>query len=384
MISRRIASLALFGVLFGVSTLGAGCKKEDANELRVGAFLSLSGGEATYGTDSKDGIDLAVEQVNAAGGIKGKKVKVLYEDDQSLAPEASNKVRQLIDRDHVVGILGEVASSRTLAGGLIANTKKIPLITPASTAVGVTQNGEWVFRTCFTDAQQGEAAARFAIETLKKKKIAILFEQQNPYSSGLAESFKGVLTKMGGEIVAEKGFQTGETNFSTYVQELKAKNPELIYVPVYYKEMITLTRQAEKEGVPGNMFLGGDGWSSPELSDAVGDKLEGAYFTDHYADGVPWPNSAAFVTAFKAKYKGREPNSIGAQAYDAAKVMFDALGRAKDASPAALRDAIASTSKFQGATGTITIDKNRNAIKPVVIVKMKQKRFSYFAQIDAL
>jgi len=367
----------------GALTLACqGCEKKNADELRVGAFLSLSGGEATFGTDSRDGIDLAVEQLNAAGGIKGKKVKMLYEDDQSSATEASNKVRQLIDRDKVLGILGEVASSRTLAGGLIANTKKIPLITPASTAVSVTQNGEWVFRTCFTDAQQGEAAARFASEKLKKKKIAILFEQQNPYSAGLAETFKNVFKKLGGEIVAEKGFQGGETNFSTYIQELKAKGPEMIYVPVYYKEMITLMRQAEKEGVAGSMFLGGDGWSSPELADAVGDKLEGAYFTDHYAADVPWPNSGAFIASFKGKFK-REPNSLSAQAYDSARVMFDAMDRAKEMTPAAIRDAIASTSKFKGATGDITIDKNRNAIKPVVVVKMTNKKFAYFAEIEA-
>lgn len=379
MIGRR-TWLGHIGALVALAVLGggSGCKKSsgDANTVTVGAFLSLSGGQSTFGVDTKEGIELAAEQVNAAGGVKGKKVHVLYEDDKSNPQEASNKVRELIDRDKVVAVLGEVASSRSLAGGLVANTKRVPMITPSSTAVEVTQGRDYVFRACFTDDMQGRAGAEFAVKTLGKKKVAILFVAQDAYSSGLAASFRDAVKKLGADIVADKGYQMGETNFTTYLSELKSAGPEIVYVPNYYTDMVPIARQAKALGMPGSLFLGGDGWDSEELTKGAAAELEGAYFTNHYAPDVPWPSSQAFLSAFRAKYH-HDPSSLTAQGFDAARLLFDAMERATDLTPEAIKTAIASTKGFQGATGTITIDASHNAQKPLVVVQIKGGKFTY-------
>lgn len=383
MLTRRLFTVAL--TTLAITTLGlsgaAGCGKK-SDEIQVGAFLSLSGSDSTFGTDTRDGIELAVEEVNAAGGVKGKKVKVLYEDDKSTTQEASQKVRQLIDRDKVVAILGEVASSRSLAGGLIANTSHVPMVTPSSTAVEVTQGREWVFRTCFTDDQQGKVAARFVYNELKKKKVGVFYAAQDTYSSGLARSFRDEIKKLGGEIAIDKGYQKGETNYTTYLNELKAANPEIIFVPNYYNEMVQIARQAKQAGIPGSMFVGGDGWDSANLIEGAGAELEGAYFTNHYAPDVPWPNSKKFLASFQGKYK-HEPSSLSAQGYDATRLLFDAVGRATEVTPDAIRKALSETKDFQGATGTMTMDKDRNANKPIVIVKITNKKFTYASQVMA-
>ncbi len=380
-VSRRVFVSALALVGLSIPLAAGGCKAK-SDDLAVGAYLSLSGADSTFGLDTKDGIELAVGEVNAAGGVKGKKVRVVYEDDKSTSQEASNKVRQLIDRDGVIALLGEVASGRSMAGGLIANTKHVPMVTPSSTAVEVTKDRDYVFRTCFTDSQQGDVAARFIHDTLKKTNVGLFYVAQDNYSSGLANSFKESFAKLGGKIVVEKGYQKGETNFTTYLQEMKAASPEVIFVPVYYNDMVQIARQAKQVGIPGPSFVGGDGWDSQDLLDGAGAELEGAYFTNHYAPDVPWPNSQAFVKSFKEKYK-HAPGSLSAQGYDAARLLFDAMGRATEMTPEAVKTALAATKDFQGATGTLTIDAQHNANKPIVVVQIKQKDFTYFSQLLA-
>jgi len=367
-------------IVLALCAFGGCAKKSDG--IDVGAFLSLSGSDSTFGSDTREGIELAVEQANAAGGIRGKKVRVLFEDDKSTTQEASQKVRQLIDRDKVVALLGEVASSRSLAGGLIANTSHVPMVSPSSTAVEVTQGRDWVFRTCFTDEQQGQVAARFVKNELKKSRVGVFFAAQDTYSSGLAKTFRDEFRKLGGEIVVDKGYQKGETNFTTYLNELKASAPEAIFVPNYYNEMVQIARQAKQVGIPGTMFVGGDGWDSANLLEGAGAELEGAYFTNHSAPDVPWPNAKAFVSAFQARYK-HVPSSLSAQGYDATKILFAAIDRAPELTPSAIRTALTETRNFQGATGTISIDANRNANKPIVVVKITDKKFAYATQLSA-
>ncbi len=374
-------ALGTFAFVLSCFAFSCGKSKPSETEIVVGAFLSETGGDATFGKDTRSGIELAVDEVNKAGGVRGKKVKVIYEDDKSNPTEASNKVRQLIDRDKVIAILGEVASSRSLAGGAIAQQKKIPMVTPSSTAVEVTKGRDFVFRACFTDEQQGDVAARFVAETLKKKKAAILFAAQDDYSAGLARTFRTHFTKAGGEIVIEKGFQNNETNFATYMDQIKTANPEVIFAPVYYKEMANIAREAKRNGMPGSMFVGSDGWDSPDLLAATkGGELEGAYLTDLYAADAPWENGKIFVKSFTERFK-RDPNSLSAQGYDAAKMLFDAIGRSKDGTPDAIRVALSETKNFPGAAGNITIDAERNANKPVVIVQIKGGKFTYFSEL---
>jgi branched-chain amino acid transport system substrate-binding protein len=358
-----------------------GCKPK-SEAIPVGSYLSLSGVDSTFGTDTRDGIELALEQANAAGGAKGKKLEILYEDDKSSPQEVSTKVHQLIDRDGVVALLGEVASSRSMVGGLVANTSKVPMITPSSTAVEVTRDRAYVFRTCFTNTQQGDAAARYAHLDLKRNTAAILYVAQDNYSSGLAQTFHDSFTHLGGSVALEKGYQKGETNFTTYLSELEAQRPDILFVPVYYNDMVQIARQGKPLGITGPMLLGGDAWDSADLLEGAGAELEGAHFMDHYAPDVPWPNSQAFLGAFRAKF-GHDPGSIAAQGYDAARLLFDAIGRAKTLSRDAIKNALAETKDFAGATGTMTIDADHNAIKPIVVVAIKGKSFTYEAQILA-
>jgi len=369
----------------GTAALGfSGCnpdKKTPGQDVwKVGAYLSLSGAETQFGVDTKEGIELAFEEVNQAGGIKGKNVKVLFEDDKTNPQEATNKVLQLIDRDKVVAILGEVSSSRSKAGGIVANKKKIPMITPSSTHPEVTQVGPFVFRVCFTDDMQGRMGAEFIVNKLGKKRIAQLFTSDDLYSSGLAHEFRQHVKRLGGEIVIEKSFLESETNFTTYITEIRDAKPDMIYAPIYYTAMVPVARQAKAAGVKGEMFVGGDGWDADTLLIDAGDELEGAYFTNHYAPDVPWPNSRQFVAKYKERFK-REPTSAAAMGYDAAKVLADAIGRAKDDTPDAIRQAIQETTGFQGATGTISIDANRNADKPLVVVQIKGKKFTYHSTV---
>jgi branched-chain amino acid transport system substrate-binding protein len=359
---------------------GAAAAAAAPAEWRVGAYLSLSGAETEFGQQTREGIELAVDEQNKAGGVKGKPVKVLFEDDKSNPQEATNKVLQLIDRDKVVAILGEVASSRSRAGGIVANKKGVPMITPSSTNPDVTKVGSFVFRVCFTDDVQGRMGADFIVNTLKKKKIALFYASDDLYSSGLAAEFKAEAKKLGAELVVDKSFLKTETNFTTYIKELKSSGAEIAYAPIYYTAMVPIARQARAEGIKGDFFVGGDGWDADSLLADAGEEMEGAYFTNHYAPDVPWPNAQKFIGKYKQRF-GHAPTGMAATGYDAAGVLIDALGRAKSAEPAAIRDAIAETKGFQGATGTISIDAARNADKPIVVVQIKSKKFTYHSTV---
>jgi branched-chain amino acid transport system substrate-binding protein len=352
-----------------------------ATEWKVGAYLSLSGEDAAFGVYTKEGMELAVDELNKAGGVKGRPMKVLYEDDKSNALEATNKVLQLIDRDKVAALIGEVASSRSRNGGIVANGKKIPMITPSSTNPEVTKIGPFVFRVCFTDDKQGQAGADFLVDKLGKKRIGLLYATDDLYSSGLADEFRKELKKRGGELVAEKGFLKKETNFTTYLNELKDARPDIIYAPIYYNQMTLIARQGKAAGIRGDLFAGGDGWDADELLNDAGEELEGAYFTNFYAPDVPWPSARAFRVKYNERFK-HDPSSLAAMGYDATLLLADAIGRAKDDSPDALRQAIQDTKDFQGATGGITIDAERNADKPVVVAQIKGKKFTYFSTVQ--
>ena len=394
MIGRRRWLYSTLGLIALSSSLLAGCddKKADGGaapgssaaaaaltEWKVGAYLSLSGPETQFGVDTKEGIDLAIDEVNKAGGVKSKPIKVLYEDDKSNPQETSNKVLQLITRDKVIALLGEVASSRSRPGGIVANKHKIPMITPSSTNADITKIGPFVFRVCFIDDVQGRVGADFAVTKLAKKKIAILFASDDLYSTGLTTEFKKQAQKLGAEIVAEKSFLKTETNFTTYLSEIMAAKPEIIYAPVYYNHMVPIARQAKAAGIKGDMFLGGDGWDGV-LTDAA-DEMEGAYMTNHYAPDMDSPNSKAFVAKYTERYK-HEPTGLAAMGYDAAMVLADAIKRAKADTPEGIRDSIAETKNFVGATGSITINAERNAEKPVVIVQIKGKKYTFHSVVD--
>lgn len=373
------------GFVSGAAALGAiGCGPPPRGDtgpggaVRVGAYLSLSGEEAQFGIDTREGIDLATDEANAAGGVRSRRIVVVYADDKTDPYETAQKVRMLIDREGVLALLGEVASGRSRVGGLVANQRRVPMITPSSTDARVTRGRPYVFRACFTSEAQASAAAAFIARSLGRRKVALLYAAQDPYSSGLAAAFRKAALSLSLPLVAEKGFQKGEKNFRTYLNQLLAPGPDVIYAPLYYTDMVPVARQANAAGVPGSLFFGCDAWDAEDLVRDAGVELEGALFTNHYALDVPWESSTRFVAAYRRRF-GREPSGIAAQGYDAARLLYDALARAEPLDREGLRRAIAETRDFRGATGSISIDQERNAQKAVLVVAVRDGHFRYHA-----
>ena len=353
---------------------------QEQNEIVIGEFGSLTGTTATFGISTKNGIDMAVDEVNKAGGLLGKRVRVIVEDDQGRPEEAQTVVTKLITRDRVVAVLGEVASSRTLAAAPVAQQNRIPMISPSSTNPRVTQIGDYIFRVCFIDPFQGFVMAKFATNTLKVKNVAILRDIKNDYSVGLADVFVENFKKMGGNVVADVSYSEGDTDFSAQLTAIKPRNPQAIFVPGYYMEVGLIARQAKSLGltVP---LLGGDGWDSPKLTEIGGEALNGSYYSNHSSMDDPNPLIQRFVAEYKARYN-EVPDALAALGYDTAQILFDAIRRANSTDPAQLRDALAQTKDFPGVTGRITIDQDRNAVKPAVVLRVQDGKLEFVETVS--
>jgi branched-chain amino acid transport system substrate-binding protein len=366
----------LIAVLTPVVALAActgGAPKSD--EIVIGEFGSLTGTTATFGQSTHNAVLMATEELNAAGGIGGKKVRIIVEDDQSKPEEAATAVTKLINQDKVVALIGEVASTRSMAAAPIAQANRIPMVSPSSTNPQVTAIGDYIFRVCFIDPFQGSVMAKFAFNTLKAKRVAILYDVRNDYSVGLRNFFTAKFKELGGEIVAEQSYGEGDSDFRAQLTQLKSLKPDAIYTPGYYTEVGTIARQARDLGIPAPL-MGGDGWDSPKLFEIGGAAINGSYLSNHNSVDDPAPNIQKFVKAYKEKYNA-VPDSLSSLGYDAANVLFDAIKRAGSTEGPKIREALASTKDFVGVTGTITIDKDRNAVKPAVILKVKDGKFEY-------
>lgn len=368
------AAATVAAAVIGLACSKGGSSAAGGNEILVGEYGSLTGGIATFGISTRDGSQQAFDEINAAGGILGKKIKLLVEDDQSKPEEVGTIVTKLIKQNNVTSMLGHVASSYSLAAAPICQSNGIPMITPSSTNPKVTQIGDYIFRVCFMDDFQGAVMSKFAADTLKAKRVAILVDIRNDYSVGLKDVFTAQFTKRGGTIVATQSFSQGDSDFHAQLTQIKAVNPEAIYVPGYYTEVGTIARQAKELGltVP---LLGGDGWDSPKLWEIGGEALNGCYFSDHYSTDDPSPLVQKFVTDYKKRYNNQLPDALAALAYDAAKILADAMTRANSTEGAKVRDAIAATKDYVGVTGKITIGPDRNAIKPAVVLKVENGKY---------
>ncbi|MFN7453399.1 MAG: ABC transporter substrate-binding protein [Pseudobdellovibrionaceae bacterium] len=349
--------------------LTSGCTKKNSNEIVVGHFGSMTGADATFGQSTDEGIRLAIDEVNAAGGVNGKKIKLITMDTQGKSEEAASVVTRLIEQEKVVAVLGEVASTRSLAAAPIAQAKKIPMITPSSTNPKVTEVGDYIFRVCFIDPFQGTVMAKFAVENLKAKKVAILREVSSDYSMGLSDFFIAKFKELGGEIVADASYQNQDKDFKAQLTQIKSKNPEAIFVPGYYTQVGLIARQARELGIKAPL-MGGDGWDSSKLFEIGGEAINGGYFSNHYSTDSTDPAAIEFMAKFKAKYN-ESPDGLSAAGYDAAQVLIAALKSLPEINPSALRDAIAKTTNFAGATGNITINEQRNATKSAVVVQVQ-------------
>jgi branched-chain amino acid transport system substrate-binding protein len=364
-----------------VSNGGGGNAASNGGDILVGEYGSLTGAQATFGTSTHTAIILAMDEINAAGGVNGRKIKVLTEDDQSKQEEAANAVTKLISQNNVLAILGEVASSNSLAAAPISQSNKVPMITPSSTNPEVTKKGDYIFRTCFTDDYQGENIARYAATQLHYKTAAILTDVKNDYSTGLTATIDRVFTSLGGKIIAKQSYSNGDSDFRSQLTAIRATNPEVIFVPGYYTDVGQIAIQARDLGMK-QPLMGGDGWESPKLIEIGGKALEGCMYTNHYFYGDPAPLVSNFVQKYKQRY-GSIPDGMAALGYDAARVLADAVKRAKKLDGPSLRDAIAATKNFQGVTGTITIGPDRDAVgKKIVIEEVKNGQLTLKATIE--
>ena len=380
-----IAHLATFVIIpaLGAAVLLSACGKSGSGgsgDIPVGEFASLTGKEATFGQSSHEGTQLAVEEINAAGGVLGKKINLITEDDESKSGEAATAVNKLLARDNVIAVLGEVASSRSNEAAPICQQNKIPMISPASTNPSVTKTGDFVFRVCFIDPFQGTVMAHFAQNTLKAKRVAIFTDVKSDYSKGLAKFFKEAFTKAGGEIAVELDYNGSDKDFKGQLTSIKAANPDGVFVPGYYTDVALICIQAREIGlnVP---FFGGDGWESSKLIEIGGPAVEGNYFSTHYSVDAGTEKGKAFVAAYKKRYNGKVPDAMAALGYDSAEILADAIRRAGSTDGQKVRDALAATKDFDGATGKITINADRDATKPAVILQVKDGKFKYVETI---
>ncbi|MFL6256729.1 MAG: ABC transporter substrate-binding protein [Pyrinomonadaceae bacterium] len=353
-----------------------GCRRQDARvveapppeRVRVGAFMSLSGDTAQYGISALNGMRMAVEEANAAGGVKGRRVDLVVRDTRSDAVETAVVVEKLAREEHVQALLGEVVSSRSLAAARVAQREQVPMLTPSATSPEVTTVGDYIFRSCYTDTFQGAALARFAIGSLGALRAALLVDRDQRYSVELARFIREDFERRGGKVVAVQEYPDGESDFSVQLAEVGAAQPDVVFIPGYYLEVGLLARQARALGLNAPL-VGGDGWDSPRLTQISGASLTGGLFTTHFSAADPDPQVQRFVADYRRLF-GMPPDSFSATAYDAARIMLAAIERAPTLERAAVRDALAATKDFPGVTGTVTFNPERNAVKPIVVVRI--------------
>jgi branched-chain amino acid transport system substrate-binding protein len=377
---RGAARAAVCVVSWAVFALGCGGGKS-GDSIVVGHVASMTGDTATFGRSADQGIRMAIEEVNASGGVLGKKLDVVTEDDRSVTEEARSAAQKLIQRDQVIALLGEVASSRSLAAAPEAQRAKVPMISPGSTNPKVTEVGDYIFRACFIDPFQGAVMARFAADELHAKRFAILFDFKQDYSVGLAEFFRETVKKNGGEIVADERYTSGDIEFRAQLTTIRAANPDVIFVPGYYTELGLIAKQARELGISVPL-LGGDGWDSEKTLEIGGAAVEGYFFSTHYAADSDNPRVQEFVKRFSARY-GATPDAMAALGYDTAGILADGLKRAGSTDGPLLRNALAATSNYDGVTGKISIDPHRNARKDAVVLKIEGGKFHYYRTVAA-
>ena len=365
-------------LLLALAACAAVVRAQDA--IKVGEYASLTGKEAGWGQTSHHGVVLAIEEINAAGGVLGRPLQLAYEDNQSKPGESATAAKKLISRDKVVALIGEVASGRTLEVAPIAQAAHIPMVAPAATNPKVTQAGNYVFRVCFIDDFQGAVMAKFARDDLHAKKVAILSSVSNAYSVGLAKIFRDTFVAGGGHIVTEKNYSEGDKDFRAQLTAVKASDVDAVFVPGYYTESALLVRQARELGLA-MPFFGGDGWEDEQLLKIGGDALNGCYYSTHFSAEDTSPAVVSFIAKYKARWNGETPGAYSALGYDAILVLADALKRAGTTDGPKLRDALAATKDFVGVTGKTTINENRDASKPATIIALRNGRAIFYKSV---
>jgi branched-chain amino acid transport system substrate-binding protein len=366
--SRLLVAAALLSLAAACERKSGGATDSGTGDIVIGMYGSLSGENASFGISSREGAELAVDEINAStdGVMNGRKFRMLVEDDQTKPEQASSAVTKLITQDKVVAVIGEVASSITLAAAPVAQRFKVPLITPASTNTKVTQVGDYIFRVCFIDPFQGEVLAKFAYNDLKARKVAILKDIGSDYSVGLTDSVSEHFAALGGTVLPPVSYSTADADFKAVLTQIRSQKPDAIFATGYYTQAAIIVRQARELGM--NMpILGGDGWVGDALANGR-EALKNTYISNHYSGDNPSPIVQTFVAAYRKRFN-REPDAIAALGYDAVKVLADAIRRAKSTDGTKVRDALAS-SDVAGVTGQLKMNAQRNVDKPAVVQEL--------------
>ncbi len=382
-----VVSLLLVVALFGTVLTGCGGSKQSSNNnatqekepILIGGVAPVTGPAATFGKSTKQGYEMALEEWNAKGGVLGRTVKLIFEDDKADPTEAANAFSKLINENHVVAIVGSVTSSCSLAGAPIAQRNKVPMITPTSTNVKVTEQGDYIFRACFIDPFQGTVAAKFLYNNLKARKVGVIYDIGQDYNAGLAESFKKEFESLGGQIIAYEGYPDGTTDFNTQLTKILDGKPDAIYSPNYYNDDGLIAKQARSLGFNGPI-VGGDGWDSPDLVKIGGDAVNNCYFTNHFSKDSKEEIVQNFVKKYEDKY-GEAPDALAALGYDGMNIMLTAIQNAGSTDGEAIKDALKNID-YQGVTGHIKFDENRNPIKSAVILKIENGKQVYVTTIN--
>ena len=343
--------------------------------VRVGVFLSLTGATASYGTSALNAIKLATDEANQAGGINGKLIELVVEDDHSKVDDVPEIVKRLITDAKVDALIAEPVSTRAMAAAPIAQANRVVMISPASVKPELTMQGDYIFRACFISSTEGEAIAKFATSKLKAKTAAILLDDSNDYAVVLAGFFAQSLAKFGGNVVTRQSYKSTDTDLSAQLAAIKSSKPDVIFAPGFYTTAPLVARTVKQSGIKATL-IGSDGWDSPALMQGGTEPFEGVYFANHFWVGSAEARVKKFVANYQAKYQVA-PDALAATAYDATRLLLAAFARAKTSGSAALRDALATTKQFPGVTGAITIDANRNAQVPVYLLRIdKGGKFS--------
>lgn len=377
-VNKLLSVLAAGAIFMGALTGcgGGGSKGADGDTIKVGGLLEMTGGSASFGISSKNGIDLALKKINEKGVLGGKKLSLVVADTKSEASEATNGMQKLISQDKVAAIIGPNLSSAVIASGAINNGAKVVDITPMGTNPDITvdpgtkKTKEYNFRTCFIDPFQGTVMASFASNDLKVKKAAIYIDNTSDYAKGLAQFFKENFIKNGGEVVIEEAYLQKDTDFKSTLTKIKAANPDFIYIPGYYQEVGLIVKQAREMGITVPM-AGGDGWDSAKLPEIAGKgALENTFFSSLYSPDDTSDINKAFVAEYKKAYN-TNPDVFAALAYDSAMLVAKAIEDAGSAEPAKIAAAMAKISGFKGVSGEVTFNEQHNPVKSAVIIEHK-------------
>ncbi len=352
-----------------------------AEPIRVGHIASLSGKEAAFGVATRKGIVLALEELNAAGGVLGRPLHYYVEDLQSKPGEAATATKKLITRDKVAVVLGANASANSLEAAPICQLAKVPMMAISSTAPAVTQKGDYIFRICFIDPFQGAVLAKFAHDSLKARRVALLTSASAPYSVGLSKVLRERFTALGGEIVAEQKYAEGDKDFRAQLTAIRSARPDVIAATGYYTEAALICLQARSLGltVP---VIGGDGWEAPQLTELGGKAVEGTYYSTYFSADNTAPEVQAFVRRYRARWDGETPEAVSALGYDALRLIAAAMTASGATGGRELRDAIAATKDFPGVTGRTTIDEHRNSAKAAVMLVVRNGKTEFFESVE--